>query len=84
MSGEDRLALRTTKLNGMLDMCVDEMTAYLDRGEGKGQDIVKDFERVTKKMDKYGIEHVDLRTIDRYSELLEAIESECKSSDSDC
>jgi len=30
----------------MLDMCVDEMTAYLDNGEGKGYEIVKDFESV--------------------------------------
>ena len=72
-SRTDRLALRTANLNDMLDMCVDEMTAFLDNGEGKGQEIVKDFKRVTKKMDKYGIVHDDLMTIDRYPELLEAI-----------
>ena len=81
---EDKVALRTANLNEMLGMCVDEMTAYLDNGEGKGYEIVKDFERVVYKMDKYGIVHDDLMTIDRYPELLEAVEAECKSSDSDC
>jgi len=81
---EDKVALRTANLNEMLGMCVDEMTAYLDNGKGKGYEIVKDFERVVYKMDKYGIVHDDLMTIDRYPELLEAVEAECKSSDSDC